>query len=161
MDLILLRHGKAEDGHPRGDFARELTEKGRQQAERAADLLKRLDRLPEVVLTSPRVRARQTAEAFCRAAGCAAPVVEPWIDCGMRPESALGELVGYTGFERVMMVGHEPDFSALAEWVLGARGSVEVKKGSLIGLEIRPPAASGRLAFSLPPKMIAAALGCD
>ena len=56
MDLILLRHGKAEDSNPKGDSARELVEKGRQQARRQAKLLKQAGLLPEIVITSPLVR---------------------------------------------------------------------------------------------------------
>lgn len=155
MELILLRHGKAEDFHKGGDFERALVEKGIRQSQRAGRLLAALDRLPEVVLTSPRIRAKQTAEHFCEAAGMPGPVSQPWIDCGMRPEEALKELRAFVEFGRVMLVGHEPDFSGLVEWVLGANGSVEVKKGSLIGLIVSPPARDGRLLFNVPPKMMA------
>lgn len=155
MELLLLRHGKAEDFHREGDFERALVDKGVRQASRAGRLLKALDRRPDVVLTSPRVRAKQTAEHFCEAAGMPGPVVQPWIDCGMGPEEALEELQSFTEFGRVMLVGHEPDFSCLVEWLLGASASVEVKKGSLIGMVVSPPSRDGRLLFNVPPKMMA------
>lgn len=154
MELILLRHGKAEEFHPEGDFARELVVKGVEQARQAGRLLACLGRVPEVVLTSPRVRARQTAEHFCEAAGMVGPVVQPWIDCGMRPEVALEELQGFVRFGRVMLVGHEPDFSGLVEWLLGMDGRVEVKKGTLVGLLVNPPARMACLRFHVPPKMM-------
>lgn len=159
MELILLRHGKAEDFREEGDFERELVEKGYKQAARAGRLLAALERRPDVVLTSPRVRARQTAEHFCEAAGMPGPVPQAWIDCGMSPETALEELAAFTDFGRVMLVGHEPDFSGLVEWVLGGSGSVEVKKGSLIGLVLSPPARTGRLLFNVPPKLMAGKKG--
>lgn len=155
MELVLLRHGKAEDFHESGDFARELVEKGVRQAERAGRLLRALDRRPDLVLTSPRVRAKQTAEHFCEAAEMPGPVTQPWIDCGMRPEVALEELKAFVEFERVMLVGHEPDFSSLVEWLLVGSGGVEVKKGSLIGLVVSPPTRGGRLLYNVPPKMMA------
>ena len=68
MELILLRHGKAEDSHPQGDGTRALVDKGRKQARRAGRILKAAEGAPEIVLTSPLVRAVQTAEEFCRAA---------------------------------------------------------------------------------------------
>ncbi|GAA5482209.1 SixA phosphatase family protein [Haloferula sargassicola] len=155
MELILLRHGKAEDHRPGGDFDRRLEEKGIRQARRAAKLLAGVDRLPEVVLSSPRIRAKETAEHFCDEAGLPEPMFQPWLDCGMDPETALRELRGFSEFGRVMIVGHEPDFSGLAEWLLGApAGSVEVKKGSLVGLEVVPQGRRARLLFSIPPKMI-------
>lgn len=155
MELILLRHGKAEDMNSDGDFARVLVEKGHAQAERAAKLLHAADRRPHVVLTSPRIRARETAESFCTAAEMPGPVLQPWLDCGMSPETALEELAAFSDFDSVMIVGHEPDFSCFVEWVLGCSGSfVEVKKGSLIGMEIHPPARHAVLKFAIPPKLI-------
>ena len=156
MDLILLRHGKAEDFHPGGDGARELVEKGRQQAHFAAKLSLHAKWLPDIVLTSPLVRARQTADAFCEGAGIPGPVIQGWLACGMNPEQALAELAVFRDFKRVAIVGHEPDFSGLVAWILGASaGSVEVKKGSLTCLRVNPPARHGTLAFLIPPKLAA------
>jgi phosphohistidine phosphatase len=155
MELILLRHGKAEDFNAGGDAARVLVAKGHDQAKRAAKLLRVLDCRPHVVLTSPRARARETAETFCTAAMMPGPVMQSWLDCGMDPETALMELKAFSDFERVMIVGHEPDFSALVTWLLGCDGSdVEVKKGSLIGIEVQPPSKQSVLQFVIPPKMI-------
>lgn len=152
MELLILRHGKAEDFSPEGDAARRLVEKGRRRARGMAEMLARMDRLPELALTSPRTRARETADMFCEAAGIRAPLVEPWLDCGMTPERALRELVAYRDFGRLMIVGHEPDFSVLIESLLGAPGGrVECKKGALAGLEIRPPSITGVLRFLIPP----------
>lgn len=155
MELILLRHGKAEDSNPGGDAERALVEKGHDQASGAARLLLALDRRPHVVLTSPRVRARETADTFCAVAEMPGPVMQSWLDCGMDPETAMSELSAFSDFDRVMIVGHEPDFSGLVEWLLGCAGSfVEVKKGSLIGIDVHPPAKHAVLRFVIPPKMV-------
>jgi phosphohistidine phosphatase len=158
MEIQLLRHGKAAPhGHPEGDFARELVEKGRDQARRAARFLAAADCLPELVLTSPVLRARQTAGIFCETAGLEAPLLQPWLACGMRPEVAAAELAGFREFARVMIVGHEPDFSSLVEWLLGAQGGgVEVKKATLAGLRWFPPARVGSLVYLVPPSMFPA-----
>jgi phosphohistidine phosphatase SixA len=154
MELILLRHGKAEDSNPGGDAERALVDKGHDQAKKAAKLLYALDQRPHVVLTSPRVRARETADTFCTAAEMPGPVIQSWLDCGMNPETAIEELAAFSDFERVMIVGHEPDFSGLVEWLLGCSKSfVEVKKGSLVGIEIQPPSRHAVLRFVIPPKM--------
>lgn len=155
MELLLLRHGKAEaNGHPFGDGERQLVEKGFEQARAAGELLLKADRLPEVVLTSPLLRAKQTAEAFCEAAGIPGPIDQRWLVCGMSPERAIKELVAYTGFQRVMIVGHEPDLSALLAYFLGALGgAIEMKKGALAGIEIHPPGRHGMLQFLVPPKL--------
>ena len=154
MDLILLRHGKAEDLNSGGDSARELVEKGREQARKAAKLQKRAKLLPDIVLTSPLVRARQTAEEFCDTAEMPGAVIQGWLACGMHPEEALHELAGFREFKRVAIVGHEPDFSELIQWILGtAGGSVEVKKGAIACLQVTPPARHGTLVFLIPPKL--------
>jgi phosphohistidine phosphatase len=154
MDLILLRHGKAEDFNKDGDAARELVSKGREQARKAARLLKDSRWLPEIVLTSPLVRARQTADEFCETAGVPGAVIQGWLACGMIPEQALKELIGFSEFKRVAIVGHEPDFSGLIEWILGtAHGGVEVKKGAIACLRINPPSRQGMLKFLIPPKL--------
>ena len=156
MELLVIRHAKAEDGNPGGDGERELVAKGREQSARLVRFLKRLDRRPDVVLTSPLVRARQTAETLCEAADMPGPVVQGWLASGMDPETAIRELVAFSDFERVAIVGHEPDLSSLIEWLLGCTGSsVEVKKACLTGLQVYPPAWHARLLFHLPPGLLA------
>jgi phosphohistidine phosphatase len=152
MELILLRHGKAEDTNRDNDFARVLVEKGYKQARRAAQLLKATENLPDVVLTSPLVRACQTAVQFCKTAKLSDPVVQDWIACGMTPETAIEQLAGFKEFNRVMIVGHEPDFSGLVESVLGVSGgAIDFKKGAIACLTITPPKTRGTLHYLIPP----------
>ncbi len=154
MNLILLRHGKAEDLNPDGDGARALVEKGRKQARRAAKLLKRAKLLPDIVLTSPLVRARQTADEFCETAGIPGAIIQGWLACGMNPQQALQELAAFGEFQHVAIVGHEPDFSELIAWLLGTSGGgVEVKKGALACLHVLPPSRHGTLLYLVPPKL--------
>ncbi len=155
MDLILLRHGKAEERHPLGDGARALVEKGRDQSRRAGRLLKAAGFLPEIVLTSPLLRATQTADEFCAAAGLPGPVVQGWLACGCTPETVLSELLAFRDFHRVAIVGHEPDFSAFIQWSMVAHGtSVKLKKGAMAALRITPPNRHGTLTFLIPPKLL-------
>jgi phosphohistidine phosphatase len=154
MDLILLRHGKAEDSHAMGDSARALVDKGREQARKAARALKRADMLPDIVLSSPLVRAKQTADEFCDTASISGAITQSWLACGMSPETALKELAGFSEFESVMIVGHEPDFSGLVECLLGiSSGSVKMKKGGMACIRIHPPARHGTLRWLIPPKL--------
>jgi phosphohistidine phosphatase len=154
MELVLMRHGKAENFNPEGDFQRALVEKGREQARRAARTLKAAGLLPEIVLTSPLIRARQTADEFCQTANMPGPVIQSWLASGMAPETAMAELQAFGDFKRIAIVGHEPDFSILVEWVLGVTGGgVEFKKGAIACLRITPPARFGNLAYLVPPKL--------
>lgn len=153
MELILLRHGKAEDNHPRGDSARGLVEKGRKQARRAGGVLQAAGLTPGIVLTSPLLRAQQTADEFCQAAGIPGPVVQGWLACGCVPETVLAELAAFHDFKRVAIIGHEPDFSRFIQWCLGAHAAtIEMKKGAMACLRIDPPSRQATLLYLIPPK---------
>ena len=149
-----MRHGKAEDMSQGGDFSRELVEEGREQARRAAKRLKQGGLLPDIVLTSPLLRARQTADEFCKTAGMPGAIIQGWLASGMSPETALAELVAFKDFQRVAIVGHEPDFSEFIERTLGASGySIEVKKGAVACLRMSPSLRGGTLKWLIPPKL--------
>ncbi len=154
MNLVILRHGKAEDDHAAGDFSRALLKKGRLQARCAAKLLKVNRMLPDIVLTSPLIRARQTADEFCQSAGIPEALIQTWLACGMTPEIAMSELSAFRDFKCIAIVGHEPDFSKLVESILGAMsGSIEFKKGAIACLTVNPPSPHGTLAYLIPPKL--------
>jgi phosphohistidine phosphatase len=154
MQLLLLRHGKAEDCSPGGDFSRQLEEKGHEQARHAARILAAADLLPDLVLSSPVLRARQTADTFSAAAGMPGAIIQAWLSCGMSPETALAELALFPEFDRIMIVGHEPDFSRLIERCLGTTADcIEVRKGSITCLDLRPPKPHATLRFLIPHKL--------
>jgi phosphohistidine phosphatase len=156
MEVLLLRHGKAEPhGHPGGDSERALVAKGYEQARRAGHFLLATNVLPEIIITSPLLRAKQTAEAFSRAAQLPGPVVQSWLGIGMHPDIALRELSSFVEFDRVCLVGHEPDFSSLIAWVTnGEGGAIDIPKGSLTLLDLKPPSRSGILRFVIPQRMM-------
>lgn len=156
MLLLLLRHAEAEL-HRADDFSRRLTEKGEKQAVKVGSFLAGRKILPDLILTSPVLRAKQTASIVALELGCCSPTEVPWLSCGMNPERALAELAGYAKLESMMIVGHEPDFSTLVAHLLdlGSSASVNVSKASLTGIELaRPVAGSGVLRFLLPVKLL-------
>lgn len=157
MELLLIRHAKAEDhGHPMGDGERALTGKGRLQSEQVGVFLREAGLVPDLILSSPLVRARETAGIVAETSGADAPVLQEWLACGMTPEQALQELAacGAAG-PRVAIVGHEPDFSSLVAHILGAtRGRVRIKKASVVLLRIDPPRPGGMMEFNIWPKML-------
>jgi phosphohistidine phosphatase len=120
--IYLLRHGDAEPGDG-DDAARRLTFKGQTQAQDAGAALAALDTKIDACLTSPKVRAADTARFACEA-------------LGLEPENAT-ELCGgsfdslalVAGRGDVLLVGHEPDFSAEVARLTGA--NVKLKKGGL------------------------------
>lgn len=156
MNLLLIRHATADlHGLPGGDYVRALIPKGQAQARRVGQFLKAQDLIPDLVLASPVLRAKETAELLAEE-GCPKPVTESWLACGMRPETALRELAAYRELAAVALVGHEPDFSSLVEHLLGASaGSILVKKTSLISLTLDSSGRRGILDFSIPCKFLA------
>jgi phosphohistidine phosphatase len=156
MEIILLRHGKAQD-HTTGDFdsSRELVEKGIEQSKRAGLFIKNSNLLPELVLTSPLKRAKQTADHFCATANLLGAVTQSWLACGMAPNTALRELTKLSEFKRICLVGHEPDFSTFIAWLTHADiDAIKVKKGSLIMLEAYPPKRYGSITFVVPQQIM-------
>jgi phosphohistidine phosphatase len=135
------------------DDERLLTDAGIAALRAAAPLWRRLNLRPDVVLTSPLARARQTADLFCEAIGG-----EPISDDGLRPGASWGNLAramaAHADARRVLFVGHEPDLSsAIAE--LSGAGSVRMRKGSLACLEFYgvPEPGAGEIAWLLDPDL--------
>lgn len=156
MLLYLLRHAEAEP-HRAEDFSRKLTANGEKQARTVGSYLAEREIRPDLILTSPVLRAKQTAILAAKELQIDVPTEETWLACGMNPERALAELAGYTRLGSIMIVGHEPDFSALVAHLLdlGSSGSVNISKASLTCIEFsRPVAGSGLLRFLIPVKLL-------
>jgi len=113
--VYLCRHAKAAPGEP--DAARELTGKGQRQAEALGEQLAGLPDPPALVLSSPLVRARQTAEAIAQVT-CAPLEIEPRLAPGATVDGLREALAGRLG--PVATVGHQPDCSEIAYAVTGA-----------------------------------------
>lgn len=156
MLLYLLRHADAEPYH-REDFSRHLTEKGLTQARRLGEFLAEHGIKPDLIISSPVLRAKETAEIVATILRGVDLTQASWLACGMKPEVALSELASYTRFSSVMIVGHEPDFSSLVAFLLGMHSSsaVEITKSSLTAIDIsRLAAGFGVLKFLLPVKVL-------
>jgi phosphohistidine phosphatase len=124
--IWLLRHGDAAEGSP--DAERPLTEKGKEQSRAAGRALKKLGVKPAACLTSPKVRALDTAKIACEELGVE-PQLEPKLAGGPFDPEALAAGLG----DDVLLVGHDPDFSMAVHSLTGAQ--VRMKKGGLAGVE--------------------------
>jgi len=154
--LHLLRH--ADAGDPESwvgdDDVRPLSEKGIRQAERLGRHLAAVGFTPDVILTSPKARALQTAEIVARALG-----QEPRIDeriGGSLGLDVVGRLLGEAGAPgRPVLVGHDPDFSDLLTTLVGGR-EISMKKGAIARIDLveglRP--GGGHLRWLLPPDLL-------
>jgi phosphohistidine phosphatase len=105
-----LRHGDAEDPTPGGsDFDRNLTQTGREEATAAGRALVATGVKPDLVLSSPRVRARQTAELATAELGIGFEIHEP-LSGGFTAQDALKIMEGRDG-QTILLVGHMPDLA--------------------------------------------------
>ena len=139
-ELLLWRHGIAEDRHPdRPDQERALTADGRQRTAAVAAELCRLQLHCDRLLSSPLRRALQTAEIGV-AAGLAPALVQE--DC-LVPGGDPRPLLQAGTWRRLGLVGHEPDLGELASSLLGVpAGTISVRKAGILLLRLGPTGAS-------------------
>ena len=133
MKIYLLRHADAENTAS-NDAARALTEKGQSQAAQVGDFLERCGIKLSAILTSPYLRALQTAQAVARKYQAVPLIKEPRLGCGLSPETGLSIIQEYQKFDHVLIVGHQPDLGMLSAYLLTMDGSIniEFKKASLL-----------------------------
>jgi phosphohistidine phosphatase len=163
MNLYLMRHGIAaakDDASVKHDGERPLTDKGSKRMRRAAKGVSRLGIPFDGVLTSPLLRARQTAEIVAATLGIEDRVEEI---SGLAPESTVEHLLfGLTRYqdrEHLLVVGHEPLLSSFAVYLLGGQKPInlalEFKKGCLCCIETELSAANpATLHWLLTPKQL-------
>jgi len=155
VELFLLRHADAGDPEAwRGDDAeRPLSPKGEKQAKALAKFLAKRGFTADKVVTSPKVRARQTAEAVATALG-----MKVTVDDRLAGLDDLGDLdlvIREAAGHRVVVVGHDPDFSDLAAELTGVP-ELPVKKGALLRIDAGLPlrTGTGTLRWMVPPDLL-------
>ena len=160
MDLYFLRHGKAVEIGPDApdDFRRALTPDGIKEMQAEAEALESLGIRPDVILTSPLVRAKQTAEIVAKRLGVKKGLIESdLLAPGCQLEQLRKLLDQHGSAKQVMLVGHEPDFSSMIGDLIGPEGaSMELKKGGLAVVHIERTARKGvgTLLWLVPPKVL-------
>lgn len=163
MELYLIRHGIAEEHQPGlKDEERQLTKEGRQKTEKVAQRLVKLGLHFDLILTSPFVRARQTAEILL-AAGLSFSLeesqhltfegnIQTWLEEWFEPRKFPRET-------QLALVGHEPCLSNWAEILLWGetKEHIVLKKAGMIGIklpEIGSPLGSSQMFWLTPPKYL-------
>jgi len=154
--LFLLRHAHAGDPErwAGDDAVRPLSEKGRRQAERVGRLLAGADEGPDLLVTSPKVRAAETAEIVGKALGVEV-VVDRRLVGPLFTEEVQDILLAAGVAQRPCLVGHDPDFSSLLGELLGV-AVVPMRKGALARVDFEGQVRSGRgvLRFLVPPELL-------
>ncbi|WP_066377468.1 MULTISPECIES: phosphohistidine phosphatase SixA [unclassified Anabaena] len=163
MELYLIRHGIAVEKQAGiKDEERELTPEGREKTEKVAQRLKKLGLQFDLIVTSPLVRARQTADILLQAklssqlevSNHLAPNghISSWLDYWLKPRNLPPNT-------QLALVGHEPCLSNWAEILLWgeAKNSLVLKKAGMIGVklpEIGSPVGSSQMFWLTPPRYL-------
>jgi phosphohistidine phosphatase len=162
MNLYLIRHADAgaHKQDPTEDSERPLSAAGLAQTKKVAKGLVRQDVKFQTLFTSPLVRARQTAEELLRNWSDPAPelrVCEELAPGGQR--RLLARFLRKQGGEAVALVGHEPDLSEFAAWLIGskkARLQLEKAGVACVVFEDKPRKGTGQLAWLATPALLGA-----
>ena len=159
MNLYILRHGIAADRgqeYPDDDL-RPLTGKGIKRMRREARGMRAIGVAPDLIISSPLVRAFQTAEIVQQGLNRSSEMV---ISNTLVPEAHPSQIIQeiakcYSTNSSVMVVGHEPHMSSLVSYILTGKVSwlITLKKGALCNMDI---SASGRgqILWALTPKQL-------
>lgn len=163
MELYLIRHGIAQQLGLKNDFTdekRTLTSEGRDRMREAARGLRKLGVQLDVLLTSPLVRAVETAEIVAEALGLSKKEIIQTgsLSPGGSADELFSEIKSHTGVESAGLVGHEPYLGELAARMVQCNGpfSIDFKKGSVCSLNIveTVPSLHGKLVWLMTPKQL-------
>jgi phosphohistidine phosphatase len=157
VKLYVMRHGPAEDSAASGaDGDRALTPSGRERVRDVAKALVAAGEEPLRIITSPLVRAVQTAEivAVVTKLGGRGGSVEVRRELSPGGDAAkLAHELAVAGAKRVMLVGHEPDLSALVA-ALAGDGPHPFEKAMVVALQPVSDGARPKVRFVLDPKSL-------
>lgn len=159
LELYLIRHGIAAERGPKwpDDSKRPLTPEGIARLRKAAEGLIAAGVEIDQIVTSPLVRAKQTADVFAEAfKNKPAIAMSDALAPAGTPSGVIAEIARHVRKGRVALVGHEPNIGELAAQLIGARHPIEFKKGAVcrIDFDILPPKGVGMLRWFLTPKLL-------
>jgi len=164
MKLILMRHAEAEEFDPlqhAEDSQRPLTKAGIKVQCKLAGALRCMGLKPARILTSPRLRARHTAEITAAALGLEQELREsPVLGDGYSSVALFKLLAECDEDETVLCVGHEPDLSEFFGAAVGCVGSINIKfvKSGVLGIKFdgKPKPGMGKLIYFYRPQELIA-----
>ena len=159
QSLYLVRHGIAAEGGEAwpDDTKRPLTSKGIARFRQVARGLREIGVEVEVVLSSPLVRAKQTAELLIDGLKPAPSLtVLSALSPGVPPSQLAEALQSHRKAEALALVGHEPGLGEFGAWLVGAKTPLALKKGGVCRIDCSVPTGpgAGQLVWLAPPKML-------
>jgi phosphohistidine phosphatase len=160
LELYLVRHGiaAARGEEYADDSKRPLTTRGIVRLKKEARALEDLGIGFDVIITSPLVRARQTADILAESFDKSKPpvTVSDSLAPAGTPAAVMQDIAKHARRARIALVGHEPNIGELAARLIGARAPLEFKKGGIcrIDFEVLPPKGLGQLRWFVTPRML-------
>jgi phosphohistidine phosphatase len=161
LELYLVRHGIAAErgeNYP-DDSKRPLTSNGIARLRKQTKGLEALGVGFDLIITSPLVRAKQTADILAQGLKIKPSVIssDSLAPAGT-PAAVIQDIVKHQRRARIALVGHEPNMGELAARLIGARTPLEFRKGGVcrIDFEVLPPKGIGHLRWFVTPKMLRA-----
>lgn len=155
FQLYLLRHAHAGNAAnwTGADADRPLSARGRDQAKRLGVLLAGRGVVPDTIVSSPKLRARQTANLVADALGVGV-ATDDLLAEGFELDTLAGLMAGVGGTS-LMLVGHDPDFSDLLATLVGA-AEMPLRKGAMARIDLALPLGPGCgiLRWLLPPELL-------
>lgn len=133
-EIYILRHGEAEDINEcktHSDFDRKLTEEGKEKTIKLSKLFNKLNEDIDLILTSPYIRAKETAEIFSGNFS-EKPTLKTvdFLSSGTSSKDIVKGLISYYSYKKIILVGHAPDMEFFLGKLIGAE-KVKLKKGAL------------------------------
>ena len=157
MRIYLLRHGIAEEGFGKRDSERALTDEGKQKVRELLKTVAQAGVRPSLVISSPYRRAMETARLAMTELGYKGSLVEcSALTPDSSPKAAWSDVRIHGDEESVLLVGHEPLFSALAAFLLGSpEVLIDFKKGAMLCVDMHSVRAQpgGILKWYVTPKL--------
>jgi phosphohistidine phosphatase len=159
--IYVVRHAIAEErgeAYP-DDGLRPLTARGAAKFRKVASGLAAMNVSIDRILSSPLVRARQTADILAEELGDHPQVTEiPALEPDGTFDALGAALEDFRRFHSIALVGHEPSIGLLGARLIGSRTPLEFKKGGVcrVDLDALPPSGTGRLRWFAPPRLLAA-----
>jgi phosphohistidine phosphatase len=160
MDIYLLRHGIAEDGHPgQADSERALTAEGRKKLRSVLRAAVSAGVRPTLIMTSPYRRAVQTAQVATEVLEYQGDLLRSKaLEPDAPPRAAWEEIRVHKSEAGILLAGHEPLFSALTSYLLGCQNlQIDFKKAGLACVQVERFGAEphGMLKWYFTPKLAA------
>jgi phosphohistidine phosphatase len=156
MELYILRHGEAEpraSGIP--DGPRKLIAKGKRDVRAVLKAALKANLRPDLILTSPLRRARETAAIAAALCGCERVMETRSLLPGANPALVWKEICSLREVQQVVLAGHQPHLGHLIAFLLEAAVMVDLKKGALVRISTpaKPGPPRGVLKWMLTPKL--------